>query len=101
MNEVLETKTFFVEYLCSQPEEREWIDKIKDQLKENLAVGKPLRYYWFREKRHKNYRLYYIINEKLSRALLVSYSRKKDQDRIIEHVIGNKVDYLRLINELF
>jgi len=60
-----------------------------------------LRYYWFREKKHKNFRLYYLINEELGRALLVSYSRKKDQQKIIDHVIANKLDYLEILNGPF
>jgi|SRR3989338_328566 len=99
MNEVLETKTFFEEYLASEPDEKEWIDKVKEQLKENLAIGKVLKYYWFREKRYGGNRLYFVINEKTKKAMLISYGSKKDQQEMINAIISNMNYYLQFIRD--
>lgn len=64
MNEIFQTTTFSKLYDASQKKEQIWIEKIKDQLVENLTVSKPLHYSWFREKKFENKRLYYVINEK-------------------------------------
>ncbi len=50
MNCVHETETFYKLYSAAEKLEQTWINRIKDQLMENLSVGKPLRYDWFREK---------------------------------------------------
>ena len=98
MNEVHETETFSKLYDACDPQERRWIDKMKDQLSENLKVGKPLRYDWFREKKFDNKRLFYLINENTKKAILIAFGSKRDQQKIIDHVILNKERYLRLIN---
>ena len=60
------------------------------ELIENLRVGKPLRYDWFREKKFDNERLFYIINEDSKKAILIAFGSKKDQQKIINHIILNK-----------
>ena len=77
--------------------EREWVEKIKDQLKDNLEVGKQLRYDWFREKKLGNKRLYYLINTKANKAVLLAFGTKKEQQKIIDHILANKERYLKLI----
>jgi len=74
--------------------EKEWIEKVKIQLKENLFLGKPLRFDFFREKRLGSNRLYYFINAQTSKALIVAYGSKKEQQRIIEETLLNKEEYL-------
>ncbi|MBI1970136.1 hypothetical protein HYS47_00155, partial [Candidatus Woesearchaeota archaeon] len=85
--------------LCdaSEKKEQEWIEKMRDQLSQNLFVGKPLRFDWFREKRFENKRLYYLINEKTKKAVLVAFGTKKEQQKIIDHIILNKEAYLKMI----
>lgn len=97
MNSVYETDVFTKVYVSSEKSEQLWIDKIKDNLAENLDVGKPLRYYWFREKKLGNKRLFYIINTKSSKVLIVAFGDKKEQQKIIDHVITNKERYLKFI----
>jgi len=97
MNEVLETKAFWKSYLLCQPNEKKWIDGIKEQLKENLFVGKQLRFYWLREKKYGDKRLYYIINDKSKKALLIAYSTKKGQQETIDRIILNKEYYFQFI----
>ncbi len=97
MNEVFETEPFSEVYATLEKKEQEWIEKIKTQLAENLTVGKPLRYDWFREKKLDNKRLYFLINEKTKKAILLAFGTKKEQQKIINHIILNKERYLALI----
>jgi len=97
MNIVLETETFTNIYPKLEKTEKEWIDKIKDQLKENLIIGKPLHYPWFREKRFKNKRLYFLINPHTHKTILHFFEDKKEQQKVIDHLILNKERYLRQI----
>lgn len=98
MNEVYETEPFSEVYSALEKKEREWIEKIKEQLAENLDVGKPLRYDWFREKKLDNKRLYFLINKETDKAILLAFGPKKEQQRIIGHIILNKERYLKLIS---
>lgn len=97
MNEVFETEPFSKTYSKLDNDEKEWVDSIKEQLKGSLGTGKPLVFYWFREKKRKNKRLYYIINESLKKALLIAYGTKKEQQETINGVLSNKEYYLRFI----
>lgn len=97
MNAVHETEAF--SKLCGTLEkmEQEWIDKIRNQLMDSLDVGKQLRYDWFREKKLGNKRLYYLINAKTNKAVLLAFGAKKEQQKIINHILANKERYLKLI----
>ena len=98
MNKVFETELFTKICDACDNQEKVWIEKIKDKLVENLLVGKPLRFNWFREKKFGNKRLYFLINEKTMKAVLIAFGTKKDQQEIIAHIIVNKEKYLRLID---
>ena len=97
MNEVYELDIFSETLQTLEPVERAWIEKIKDQLKDDLFVGKPLRYEWLREKRYNNKRIYYLINPMTRKALIVAFGSKKEQQQIIDSVIGGKEYLLALI----
>lgn len=97
MNQVVETDTFSELYEACEKSEQEWIEKIKDQLAQNLRVGKPLHYDWFREKKLGNKRLYYLINESTKKAILIAFGTKKELQRIIQHILLNKERYLKYI----
>ena len=84
MNEVYESSTFSKIADSCDFQEKKWIEKIKDKLTENLKIGKPLRYNWFREKKYENKRLFYLINESSKKAILVSFGNKKEQQKIID-----------------
>jgi len=66
--------------------EQERITKIKEQLKENPYVGKPLGYEWFREKRLNGKRLYYLIYENYVAVLIAALSDKKTQQLTINTI---------------
>ena len=98
--DIYETETFSKLYESMETVERDWVDKIKLQLKENPDVGKPLRFDWFREKKYGDKRLYYLIYQNLSRVLLVAFGSKKDQQKIIDHVLENKDRYKNIIESV-
>lgn len=98
MNEVFELEVFAKHCLRLEKDEVEWIGRIKDQIKSNLLVGKPLRFSWFREKKLCNMRLFYVINEKTQKALLIAFESKKDQQKVIDNLLKNRECYFALIN---
>lgn len=97
MNEIYETETFTKLYDAAEKTEQVWMNKIKDQLQQSLLTGKPLQFSWFREKKLGNKRLFYIVNEGSHKGVLVAFGDKKEQQRIIDHIIKNKERYLSLI----
>ena len=97
MNEVYETETFSHVVASCDKTEQDWIEKMRDQLKENLHVGKPLRFEWFREKRFGGKRLYYIINEKTRKAILLAFGNKKEQQLIIDQIMDNMESFKKMI----
>lgn len=62
------------------------IDKIREQLKINPYVGKPLGYRFFREKRVDGKRLYFLIYEDIVLVLVVAISDKKAQQATINAI---------------
>jgi hypothetical protein len=98
MNEVYETEVFSKLYNACVRAEQRWIDKVKSQLTENLRIGKPLRFDWFREKKLGSKRLFFLINERTHKAVLIAFGTKKEQQKIINHVIANRERYLRFVD---
>lgn len=98
VNEVLTTVKFAEQYELFEAPEREWIDKMKDQLAKNLRVGKPLHYDWFREKKLRGKRLYFIINARTQKAILIAFAPKKEQQETIRHILLNRKDYFDAIS---
>ena len=62
------------------------IEKEIEQLEENPYVGKPLSYKFFREKRIKNYRIYYLIYEEYVVVFVIALSDKKGQQNVIDSI---------------
>jgi len=77
------------------------ITKIFLQLKENPYVGDSLKYKFFREKRIKEKRLYYLIYENLSAVLVVAIGGKKTQQKTINHIIYYLSEYKKYMENLF
>ena len=90
---VLETDAFSEIFDSLDSHEKSWIKKIIGQLKQNPFVGKPLRFKWFREKKYKSKRLYYLIYNGLNKVVLVAFAKKKNQQKIIEFILKNKDKY--------
>ena len=70
------------------------IEKAIEQLETNPFVGKPLGYKFFREKKVKNYRIYYLIYEDYIVTFIIAISSKKDQQEAIDK-IKNLISYYR------
>jgi len=98
--DIYETETFSKLCESMEKEEQEWIDKIKVQIKENPNVGKPLKFEWFREKKFGNKRLYYLVYQSISKVLFVAFGSKKDQQKIINHILENKERYKKIIESV-
>ncbi len=62
------------------------IAKEIDQLESNPYVGKSLGYRFFREKKVKNYRIYYLIYEDYIIVFIIAISDKKDQQKVINTI---------------
>jgi len=98
--EVLETETFSKLFDSLAKDEQKWVKKMIGQLKQNAFVGKPLRFPWFREKKYKGKRLYYLVYQNLNKVLLAAYGSKKEQQRIIAHVLANLEEYKRIVEQV-
>lgn len=98
MNEVFQTMEFKELLDCCDSDELMWVEKVKNQLKLNLNVGKPLRFSWFREKKLKNKRLFFVAGGNV--ALFVAFAVKKHQSLIIQRVIMNKEYYISVLKNL-
>jgi mRNA-degrading endonuclease RelE of RelBE toxin-antitoxin system len=64
-------------------------DSLKKQifkLKENPYVGKPLGYRYFREKKIKKWRIYYLIYESRLVIYFIDVSDKKSQQIVIDKI---------------
>lgn len=62
------------------------IEKEIEQLETNPYVGKPLGYNFFREKKIKNYRVYYLIYEEHIVVFVITLSDKKNQQKAIDTI---------------
>ena len=75
------------------------VKKIFLKLKENPYTGDFIRYKFFREKRIKEKRIYYLIYEELSAVLIVAFGGKKEQ-QTIEKIIKYLPEFERYIKIL-
>ena len=62
------------------------IDNEIKQLEASPYVGKPLGYKFFREKKVKNYRFYYLIYDEYVVVFVVALSTKKEQQKAIDKI---------------
>lgn len=79
--------------------EKDWIDKIKGNLRE-YPTGKPLGFKWFREKKYLNKRLYFLVDDNEKKILLVSFASKKEQQEVINFVKLNMKELLYHLKNL-
>lgn len=81
--------------------EREVLEKIFLELKENPHIGEPLGYGFFREKRFGKRRVYYLIYDKLLAVLIVAISGKKDQQKIINSIKRSLEEDKKYVERLY
>ncbi len=79
---------------------RQKIEKIFLQLKENPYVGDVIRYKFFREKRIKEKRIYYLVYDDLKMVLLVAISGKKTQKETINKIVSYFKEYRNYAEKL-
>jgi mRNA-degrading endonuclease RelE of RelBE toxin-antitoxin system len=84
---VYTTESFEKEIKKLSDSDKDIIQKIFLQLKENPYVGDSIRYRFFREKRVKEKRIYYLIYDDLSTVLVVAFGGKKAQQETIDRII--------------
>lgn len=59
-----------------------------------------MSYPFFREKRIKKKRIYYLVYDDLKLVLLVATSGKKDQQSTIDHIKHNLYEYKKIAEEI-
>ncbi len=99
MYESYATDSFKKVYETLDQSEKTWIDKTKENLKEN-PTGKPLGFKWFREKKYLNKRLYFLVDDEKKRMLFVSFASKKEQQEVINFVKLNMKELLYYLKSL-
>lgn len=76
-----------------------WIEKISFKLEIN-PTGTTLGFPWFREKKHHNKRLFFIIDYSDKKILLVAFASKKDQQEMINHVKEHREELFQYLRSL-
>ncbi len=99
MYKVYRTETFDRLVRKLPKEEQKQIERIEQQLKINPFVGKPLGHKFFREKKIKGRRIYYLVYEDIVIALLVGLSDKKDQQATINLIKSRIPEYYRAVKK--
>ena len=80
--------------------ERKALNNLFLQLKENPYVGDPIKFKFFREKRLKEKRIYYLIYEDFLVVLLVAFGGKKTQQETIDEIVKLLPEYKKYIEKL-
>ena len=80
--------------------DKEIIENIFRKLKENPYVGDQIRYRFFREKRIREKRVYYLVYDDLSAVLMVAISGKKAQQETIDEVIKLFPEYKEYMKKI-
>lgn len=97
---VYTTETFEKEIESLYDLDKKIIKKIFFQLKKNPYVGDSIRYHFFREKRIREKRLYYLIYEELKAVLVVGFGSKKEQQKTINQIIQMLPEYRKYVYDL-
>jgi len=80
--------------------DKEIIQKMFLQLKENPYVGDQIRYKFFREKRVREKRIYYLVYDDLKIVLMVAIGGKKAQEGTIDEIVGCFKEYREYAEKL-
>ena len=81
------TESFEKEMEKVSKSEKEILQKIFLQLKDNPYVGDSLQYRFLREKRIKEKRVYYLVYDDLKAVLIIAFGGKKSQQETINEII--------------
>ena len=69
-----------------EPAVRSWAYRVLENIPDNPWIGKPLQPRWFREKKFRGIRLYFVIYENIQTVYAVNVSTKKDQKQVIASI---------------
>jgi len=97
---VYTTKSFEKEIEKLPNSEKKTVKKIFLQLKENPYVGDAIKYKFFREKRLREKRIYYLIYDDLSAVLIIALGGKKAQQETIDEIIKELPEFKKYIKKL-
>ncbi len=86
---IITTRDFDIDFSKLDNSIKKKIFKEIEQIKENPFRGKSLGYSFFREKKVKSYRLYYLVYKEKIIVFVIAISSKKNQQEII-----NRIKYL-------
>jgi len=85
--EILETEEFEREFEKLPIElQRRFENQLVQVKNDPFGMGKPLGCNWFRELKNNKYRLYYLVYEKEIITLLVNFSDKNNQQKVIDKI---------------
>ncbi len=96
---VYRTNTFDKEFFKSRKKEQKEIEKFEKKLIENPYLGKPLGYKFFREKKLKDKRAYFLVYKDLKVVLMVAVSDKKAQRETIGKIKENLDNFYQSMKE--
>ncbi len=91
---VYKTKRFDRELNRYSKEDYRRVEKLFTQLRENPYVGDQLQIKMLREKRLGEKRIYYLVFDDLRAVLVIAFSNKKAQQKVIDFIIKN-INYFR------
>ncbi len=97
---VYTTESFEKEIETLSESEKKIIKKIFLQLKENPYVGDSIKYRFFREKRLREKRIYYLVYDNLSAVLIVAFGSKKVQQETIDEIIKELPEFKKYMKKL-
>lgn len=86
MFRIFTTEEFDKDYQKLDSSIQRMIDNEIKQLEADPYVGNPLGYKFFREKKVKNYRFYYLIYDEYVVVFVVAMSDKKNQQKAINKI---------------
>lgn len=97
---VYKTESFEKEVEKLSQSDQEIIQNMLLKLAENPYVGDPIRYKFFREKRIREKRVYFLVYDDLNAVLIVAFGGKKAQEETIDEIIKCLPEFRILIKEL-
>jgi len=97
---VYTTESFEKEIEKLSEADKTMIQKIFLQLKDNPYAGDQIRYRFFREKRIREKRIYYLIYDDLSAVLVVAFGGKKAQQETIDEIIKFLPEFKKYLENL-
>ena len=102
MFRVFTTKQFDEDFDKLDGSDKKKVRKIKKQLEsEGGKVGKPLGREYFREKKFRGKRLYFLVYKQYTIVLAVGISNKKMQQSTINKIISEIKEYGKFVKENF